>query len=61
VALVAFVKPYRIYGTIPSNQLMASIPEIKRPGREFDHAPPSSAQVKNEWSYVPSWRGQGQR
>jgi len=24
--------------------------EIKRPGREVDHSPPSSADVKNEWS-----------
>jgi hypothetical protein len=22
------------------------------PGRESDHSPPSSAQVKNEWSYT---------
>jgi hypothetical protein len=25
---------------------------LKRPGREVDHSPPSSAEVKNEWSYV---------
>jgi hypothetical protein len=25
---------------------------IKRPGRETDHSPPSSAEVKNEWSYT---------
>ena len=24
--------------------------EIKRPGREVDHSPPSSADVKNVWS-----------
>jgi hypothetical protein len=36
---------------------------LKRPGREVNHAPPSSAEVKNPWSYViyshntPSWRG----
>jgi hypothetical protein len=24
---------------------------VKRPGREADHSPPSSAEVKNEWSY----------
>jgi hypothetical protein len=24
---------------------------IKRPGREADHSPPSSAEVKNAWSY----------
>jgi hypothetical protein len=25
---------------------------VKRPGRETDHSPPSSAEVKNEWSYT---------
>jgi hypothetical protein len=25
---------------------------VKRPMREFSHAPPSSAEVKNEWSYT---------
>jgi hypothetical protein len=25
---------------------------VKRPGREADHSPPSSAEVKNAWSYV---------
>jgi hypothetical protein len=34
---------------------------LKRPGREADHSPPSSAEVKNAWSYplpnTPSWRG----
>jgi hypothetical protein len=25
---------------------------IKRPGREVDHSPPSSAEVKNAWSYT---------
>jgi hypothetical protein len=25
---------------------------IKRPGREADHSPPSSAEVKNVWSYT---------
>jgi hypothetical protein len=27
-------------------------PEVKRPGREADHARPSSAEVKNTWSYI---------
>ena len=26
--------------------------EIKRPGREGDHSPPSSAEFRNEWSYT---------
>jgi hypothetical protein len=27
--------------------------EAKRPGREADHSPSSSADVKNAWSYTP--------
>jgi hypothetical protein len=35
---------------------------VKRPGREAGHSPPSSAEVKNTWSYTStpntsSWRG----
>jgi hypothetical protein len=35
---------------------------VKRPGREADHSPPSSAEDKNAWSYIStantsSWRG----
>jgi hypothetical protein len=26
--------------------------EVKRPGHEADHSPPSSAEVKNAWSYI---------
>jgi len=26
--------------------------EVKRPGREADHSPPSSAKVKDAWSYT---------
>jgi hypothetical protein len=26
--------------------------EVKRPGREADHSPPSSAEVKNAWGYT---------
>jgi hypothetical protein len=29
---------------------------VKRPGREADHSPPSSAEVKNEWSYTSTPR-----
>jgi hypothetical protein len=29
---------------------------IKRPGREADHSPPSSAKVKNAWSYTSAPR-----
>jgi hypothetical protein len=36
--------------------------ELKRAGREADHLPPPSAEVKNAWSYtstplMSSWRG----
>jgi hypothetical protein len=27
---------------------------VKRPGCEADHSPPSSAEVKNAWSYLPT-------
>jgi hypothetical protein len=29
-----------------------SFPGVKRPGRETDHLPPYSAEVKNVWSYT---------
>jgi hypothetical protein len=29
-----------------------SFPELKRPGREADHSPLSSAEVKNAWRYI---------
>jgi hypothetical protein len=29
-----------------------SFPGVKRPGRETDNSPPSSAEVKNAWSYT---------
>jgi hypothetical protein len=29
-----------------------SFPGVKRPGREADHSPQSSAVVKNAWSYT---------
>jgi hypothetical protein len=36
-------------------------PEVKRPGREVVHSPPTSVEVKKTWVYistpcVPSWR-----
>jgi hypothetical protein len=30
----------------------ALFPAVKRPGREADHSPPSSAEVKNVWRYT---------
>jgi hypothetical protein len=29
-------------------------PEVKRPGSEFDHSPPTSAEVKKMWIYTPT-------
>jgi len=29
---------------------------VKRPGRETDHSPPSSAEVKNAWSYTSTYK-----
>jgi hypothetical protein len=29
-----------------------SFPEVKRQGREADHSPPTSAEVKNMWIYT---------
>jgi len=38
--------------TQPFAQLVqGSFPEVKRPGLDFDHGPPSGGKVKNEWSY----------
>jgi hypothetical protein len=36
-------------------------PGVKRPGREADHSPPFSVEVKNTWSYTsaPSIRLHG--
>jgi hypothetical protein len=34
--------------------LGALSPGVKRPGREADHSPPSTAGVKNAWRYIPT-------
>jgi hypothetical protein len=28
--------------------------DVKLPGREFDHPPPSIAEVKSSWTYAPT-------
>ena len=33
------------------NECWCSFLEVKRPEHELDHSPPSSAEVKNKWSY----------
>jgi hypothetical protein len=38
-------RPGRPYPSVPS-------PGVKRPGREADHSPPPTADVKNAWSYT---------
>jgi hypothetical protein len=43
------------FGARPASHPMGtrgSFPGVKRPGREADHSPPSSAEVKNIWSYT---------
>jgi hypothetical protein len=36
----------------PVNGHQVYFPGLKRPGREVDHSVPSSAKVKNDWSYT---------
>jgi hypothetical protein len=36
----------------PIQWVMSSFPVVKQPGHEADHSPPSSAEVKNAWSYT---------
>jgi hypothetical protein len=49
------------YGAHPASYqwvLGTLSPAEKQPGREADHSPLSSAEVKNSWSYTStSWRG----
>jgi len=43
-------RPERLLGWVPG----ALTPGVKRPGCEADLLPPSSAEVKNAWSYTSS-------
>ena len=53
--------PYRLQGP-QIRKYQTYLPRVKRPGRGADHTSPSSAEVKNEWSYtstpftMPLWR-----
>jgi len=38
--------------TILFNGYQGSLPALKQLGHEINHSPPSSAQVKNDWSYT---------
>jgi hypothetical protein len=55
---VSFSLHYRVQngsGAQPASYPMGtrgSFPWVKRPEREADHSPPSSAKVKNAWSYT---------
>ena len=42
------------FQTNPASYLIRSrfFPGVTRSGRDSDHSPPHSAQVKNEWSYI---------
>ena len=35
------------------HRLRGFVPQVKRPGRNGDQSHPSSAEIKNEWSYTP--------
>jgi hypothetical protein len=37
---------------VSPNLLSSGVPGVKRSGREGDHSPPTSAEVKNTWSYT---------
>jgi hypothetical protein len=57
--------PERIWGpnSFLFNKKHYSFPEVKTLGRDVNHLSSSSAEVKNEWSYLychntPSWREQ---
>jgi hypothetical protein len=43
-------RPDRLWG--PSSRLAYWVPGLKRSGRDADQSPPSSAEVKNKWSYT---------
>jgi hypothetical protein len=43
------------FGVHPTSYTMGtggSFPAVKRPGREADHSPPTSAEVKKMWIYT---------
>jgi hypothetical protein len=51
-----------LFATAPTQPLMQWVsgvlsPGVKRQGREADHLPPSSAEVKNSWNSSINFRG----
>jgi hypothetical protein len=56
-----FTSPYRPDRLWGQPSLPSISPGVKRPGRESDHSPPVTAEVKKMWFYTstphtPSWR-----
>jgi hypothetical protein len=47
-------RPDRLWGppSLLSNGYRVFFPGLKRPGREDDHSPPTSVEVKNTWIYT---------
>jgi hypothetical protein len=47
-------RPDRFWGQprLPSSGCRSLTPGVKRPGREADHSPTSTAEIKNAWSYT---------
>jgi hypothetical protein len=37
---------------VPTQPPIQPVPGVKRPGREVDHSPPTSAEAKNTWIYI---------
>ena len=49
-------RPNKLWGppSLQGNKYQGSFPRVERPGRDVDHPPPLTAEVKNEWRYTSS-------
>jgi hypothetical protein len=45
----------------PTQPPFQRVPGVTRPGHEVNHSPPSSAEVKNEWSYTSAVKGDNEK